>query len=136
MLMDPKHATPQDMEALVAFLPILYGTSADLLAKAGLTRSDRASIEHDAQYEQSIEDFFYCAAKGSVMNRRYDPDEASQMLEDEQLVRDASLGQVRTMLTYCIRSERMGPGQLAHFIRRGTVRHLLNRMKAILDTNN
>ena len=61
--------------------------------------------------------------------------EASQMLEDEQLVRDASLGQVRTMLTYCIRSERMGPGQLAHFIRRGTVRHLLNRMKAFLDTN-
>jgi len=62
MQMEPKHATRQDMQALIDFLPILSGTSADLLATAGLTRSNRASIELDAQYEQAIDDFFHCCA--------------------------------------------------------------------------
>ena len=64
----------------------------------------------------------------------YVPEEAGRMLEDPALVRRASLDQVRTMLTYCVRGERFCDGHWAAMIEGWHVRRLLERLAEIQPT--
>ena len=50
------------------------------------------------------------------------------MLEDEALVRRASMDEIRTMLTYCVRGERFSEGHWGAMIEGGHVRRLLERL--------
>ena len=54
----------------------------------------------------------------------------------DRFIRNASLSQVRTMLTYCVRGERFFNGHWAVMIKQGKTRSLLERLKVIsaLDT--
>lgn len=40
----------------------------------------------------------------------YKPEEATRMLEDGELIEQAGLEQVKTMLTYCVRGEKSCDG--------------------------
>ncbi len=50
------------------------------------------------------------------------------MLENEDIVKTASLAQVKTMLTYCVRGERFCEGHWAAMIEQGHIRRLLERL--------
>lgn len=62
------------------------------------------------------------------MDFDYVPEEAGRMLEDRALVRQASLDQVRAMLTYCVRGQRFCDGQWCAMIEQGHVRRLPERL--------
>jgi hypothetical protein len=53
------------------------------------------------------------------------------MLEDEARVRRASLDEIKTMLTYCVRGERFCDGHCGEMIEQGHVRRLLERLEEI-----
>jgi hypothetical protein len=53
------------------------------------------------------------------------------MLRDENIVKTASLEQIQTMLTFCIRGERFSDGHWGEMIERGYVRQLLERLNEI-----
>ena len=50
------------------------------------------------------------------------------MIGDEEFVRSASLSQVKTMLTYCLRGERFADGHWGDMIERGYIRNILERI--------
>ena len=53
------------------------------------------------------------------------------MLKDEKLIRAASLAQIKTMLTFCVRGERFSDGHWAQMIEEGYIRRLLERLNEI-----
>jgi hypothetical protein len=55
------------------------------------------------------------------------------LLADEALIRRASLAEVKTMLTYCVRGERFGDGHWAAMLESGKVVALLKRLRALRD---
>jgi len=53
------------------------------------------------------------------------------MLKDEELIKAASLSQIKTMLTFCLRGERFSDGHWAQMIEEGCIQRLLERLNQI-----
>ena len=68
---------------------------------------------------------------GGWLDYEYNPEQAYQMLRDENLVKTASLSQIKTMLTFCVRGERFSDGYWAAMIEKGYIRRLLERLNEI-----
>jgi uncharacterized protein DUF6508 len=53
------------------------------------------------------------------------------MLKDDKVIKSASLAQIKTMLTFCVRGERFSDGHWAQMIQEGYIRRLLERLNEI-----
>ena len=53
------------------------------------------------------------------------------MLKDEEFVKSASLSQIKTMLTFCVRGERFSDGHWAEMIENGYIRKILERINEL-----
>lgn len=127
--------TTSEREELIAFLPRLYGEGAARPAEgharvdAGSTASDPRTPRHAAV----VEEFFRVASKACWCDYGYNPGEARRMLDDEALVSEADLEQVKTMLTFCVRGERFCEGHWGMMVERGHIRRLLLRLADLED---
>jgi hypothetical protein len=83
------------------------------------------------KYEQAVSEFFRAAGQDCWMDFDYVPAEAGRMLEDPDFVRRASLDELKTMLTYCVRGERFCDGHWGAMVEQGHVRRLLERLKGL-----
>ncbi len=123
--------TLQDIEALTAFLPKLYARGfSPVIRWNGGKQKDGSFILPYPTYDPLVEEFFRLAG-GPWIDYDYNPEQAFQMLKDEQLVKKASLSQIKTMLTFCVRGERFSDGHWAAMIEQGHIRRLLERLNAI-----
>jgi hypothetical protein len=122
----------QDIEKLTAFLPRLYaeGFSPILSWDGGEKLKDDSFTLPYPNYDPLVEEFFRHVSS-SWLNYEYNPEQAYQMLKDEQAVRTASLAQIKTMLTFCVRGERFSDGHWAAMIEKGYIRRLLERLNEI-----
>ncbi len=57
------------------------------------------------------------------------------MLEDQALVRRASISEIKTILTYCVRGERFSEGHWGAMIELGHVLRLLERLAELRDAS-
>ena len=83
-------------------------------------------------YADDVVEFFKLAEKWRVTD--YDPAEAGEMLENEERIRAASLDQVRSMLTYCLRGEQFNAGHWDYVLRSGQLPALLRRLRELRRT--
>lgn len=122
--------TSSEIEALVAFLPRLYLDGfAPVKDWGGGTRDpDGAYVMPWPRYEAVVTEFFEAAGQDCWMDFDYVPEEAGRMLEDQDRVRRASLGEIKSMLTYCVRGERFCDGHWGAMVEGGQVRWLLERL--------
>jgi hypothetical protein len=123
----------QDIEALTAFLPRLYaqGFSPVLSWSGGEKRKDGSFPLPYPTYDPVVEEFYRLVSSGGWLDHKYDPEPAYQMLRDENLIKTASLSQIKTMLTFCVRGERFSDGHWAEMIEKGYIRQLLERLNEI-----
>lgn len=124
--------TVQDIEELTAFLPRLYaeGFSPILRWDGGEKLKDGSYSMHYPIYNKVVEEFFD-AVRGPWIDYQYNPERAYQMLQDEQAVKTASLAEIKTMLTFCLRGERFSDGHWAAMIEKGYIRRVLERLNEI-----
>jgi hypothetical protein len=122
----------QDIEKLTAYLPRLYaeGFSPILSWGGGEKLKDDSFTLPYPNYNPLVEGFFRHVSS-SWLDYEYNPEQAYQMLKDEQAVRTASLAQIKTMLTFCVRGERFSDGHWAEMIEKGYIRRLLERLNEI-----
>ena len=125
--------TLQEVEALTAFLPRLYaeGFSPVTRWEGGGKNKDGSYNLPYPKYEKVVEEFYYSLGSEAWLDYDYNPERAYRMLKDENLIRTASLSQVRTMLTFCVRGERFSDGHWAEMIEKGYIRRLLERLNEI-----
>jgi hypothetical protein len=122
----------QDIEELTAFLPRLYaeGFSPIDTWSGGEKLKDGSFTLPYPTYNLLVEEFFRVVSSKWV-DYEYDPEQAWQMLRDEELVRTASLSQIKTMLTFCVRGERFSDGHWGEMIEKGYIRRILERLEEI-----
>lgn len=122
--------TSRDIARLVAFLPRLCADGfVPILRWGGGTRQQDGAITMPwPEYAPEVYEFFEMASKDCWCDFAYDPEQAGRMLQDPQFVKTATLEQVRTMLTYCVRGERFCDGHWGEMIEGGHIHRLLERL--------
>ena len=131
--MNTRMPTYQEMQALVDFLPRLYakGFKPVIRWNGGDRGQDGVIHLPWPEYDPLVEDFYRLVGSECWLDYGYDPEEAAWMIRGEQFVRSASLDQIKTMLTYCVRGERFSDGHWAEMIEKGYIRQLLERIDRI-----
>jgi hypothetical protein len=125
--------TVHEIEKLTSFLPRLYsdGFSPVQNWEGGEKRKDGSFTVPYPNYNPIVEEFFRQVASGGWLDYEYNPEQAYQMLKDENAIKTASLSQIKTMLTFCVRGERFSDGHWAQMIEEGYIRRLLERLNEI-----
>ncbi|HHZ78902.1 MAG TPA: hypothetical protein EYM80_08635 [Deltaproteobacteria bacterium] len=85
------------------------------------------------EYEKEVDNFISAASQEFWFDRQYDPKESSKMLKSEQNIAKASLQEIKTMLTFCIRGERFCDGHFGSMIKAGKIKSILRRLKVIME---
>lgn len=79
-------------------------------------------------YADAVVAFFEAAGQECWADHRYIPSDAGEMLQSEAVIAGASLAQIRTMLTWCVRGERFCDGHWGAVFGDGKVYALLRRL--------
>ena len=128
-----RQPTLPEIDELLAFLSRLTADGFVPIREwgGGEEQADGAYVMPWPRYDAMVSRFFEAAGQDCWDDCDYVPVEAGRMLADEELVRRASLDEIRTMLTYCVRGERFGEGHWGAMIEQGYVRRLLERLAEI-----
>ena len=121
--------TSEDIQELVSFLPLIYREGFKPVKEWKSVRQKDDSISFPyPDYQPEVITFYEKAMQDIWMDHNYKPDEAWEMLLDHQFVANASLTQIKTMLTFCVRGERFVDGHWAQMIEQGHIQRLLERL--------
>jgi hypothetical protein len=125
--------TTQEIEELTSFLPRLYaeGFSSIDSWSGGEKLKDGSFTLPYPKYNPVVEEFFRAVSSGGWLDYEYNPEQAYQMLRDENVIKTASLDQIKKMLTFCARGERFSDGHWGEMIEKGYIRRLLEQLKEI-----
>jgi hypothetical protein len=132
MMKKSRLPTIQEIEELTSFLPRLYaeGFSPIDSWSGGEKRKDGSFTLPYPNYNPLVEEFFRYVSS-NWLDYEYDPEQAWGILRDENLVKTASLSQIKTMLTFCVRGERFSDGHWGEMIQKGHIRRILERLNDI-----
>ena len=132
-ILETRLPAPEEIAELVAFLPRLYaqGFTPVTGAGGGTVDEDGTLTLPWPEYDELVRDFFHAAGSEWWSDYDYVPEEAGRMLENHEGVKDATLSQIKAMLTYCVRGERFCDGHWAAMIERGHIRRLLERLAVL-----
>jgi len=119
-----------EIDKLTAFLPRLAAEDFSPIREwKGGERTDSGTITLPwPDYDPAVRDFFEAAAAPCWTHSNYLSAGAEDMLADEERARNASLDEIRAMLTFCVRGERFCDGHWGAMIEAGHIHRLLERL--------
>ena len=125
--------TLDEIETLTAYLPRLYAEGFSPVDHwyASEKLKDGSFTLPYPKYNPLVEEFFRHVSGDGWLDYEYNPERAHQMLQDEKFIKTASLPQIQTMLTFCVRGERFSDGHWEEMIEKGYIRRLLDRLNEI-----
>ena len=124
--------TLEEIEMLVSYLPRLYAEGFSPVNKwSGGKQNDGSMTLPYPEYHPLVHEFFDHIASDGWLDYKYNPEQASAMIRDANAIKTASLEQIQTMLTFCIRGERFSDGHWGEMIEKGYIRQLLERLNEI-----
>jgi hypothetical protein len=121
------------MDELLRFLPLFELPGREYVREwaGGKTNGQGDLTLPYPIYCDDVLEFYTLAGQTHWSDFQYDPRQAHDMLHDDELIAAASLDQIRTMLTYCVRGERFMDGHWAHMLESGRIVALLRRLAAL-----
>ena len=120
--------TARDIRELLAFLPKLYADGFAPIKRVHSKDKDGEIIAFPyPEYEVVVDEFMNCLRRDCWLDYAYDPEEVQKLIENEA-IGQATLPQIRSMLTYVLRGERFSDGWWGHMIEKGYVRRILERL--------
>jgi len=124
--------TFEEIEKLTSYLSRLYAEGFSPVENwdGGKMKDGSMTLPYP-NYHPLVHEFFGHVASDGWLDNEYNPEQAYQMLRDENTVKTASLEQIQTMLTFCIRGERFSDGHWGEMIEKRFIRHLLERLNEI-----
>jgi hypothetical protein len=132
--MDNAALSVEEIDELLRFLPLFEIRDREYVKEwgGGETTPDGKAIQVPYPiYCDDVVEFFTLAGQTYWSDFDYHPREAYTMLNDDECISTASLDQVRTMLTYCVRGERFADGHWAHMLESGCIVALLRRLAVL-----
>jgi len=83
------------------------------------------------EYSKDVNNFRALAMQDCWCDYKYSPEVSFEMIQRESFIEEATLHDVVTMLTFCIRRERVSEGYIGSSITNGIVPRLLSRLEVI-----
>lgn len=119
-----------EIDQLTAYLPILYadGYKPVKVWHGGVKDKDGMMHVPYPEYHEAVIEFFRLVSTDSWLDYQYIPQDAGEVLENEEAVASASLVEIKTLLTYCVRGERFCDGHWAAMIEDSNIRQILERL--------
>jgi Family of unknown function (DUF6508) len=135
--MKSRMPTSNDIEELVSFLPRLYAEGFTPITRwhVGIKDQDGVLTMPWPEYDELVGEFFRVASRECWSDYDYRPEDASLMLESDDILETADLAQIKTLLTYCVRGERFCDGHWGAMIEEGHIRRLLQRLAELGSTS-
>lgn len=127
--------TPEQIDELLRFLPLFEEPGRAFIESwaGGETTEDGAITMPYPVYADDVHEFFRLAGQPCWSDYGYEPRHVWRMLQDDDFIGNASLDEVRTMLTYCVRGERFCDGHWGAMLESGRVQALLRRLEVLQD---
>jgi hypothetical protein len=124
--------TAKDIDVLLAFLPGFVHRSSPFAEwkRVGESSDSVVTLPYPS-YAPDVSVFFDLAAQECWSDQGYRPDVAGAMLEDDASIDHATLAEIRTMLTYCVRGEQFCDGHREGVLRSGRLVALLTRLQVL-----
>lgn len=131
--MDDARVPAEKMDELLRFLPVFEIPNRQYVKDwgGGETTAEGAITVPYPIYCDDVLEFYTLAGQTHWSDFDYNPREAYDMLSDDECISTASLDELRTMLTYCVRGERFADGHWAHMLESGRIVALLRRLAAL-----
>jgi len=124
--------TPERIDELLRFLPLLGDPGSNTEPTwHGLDQDPDSGVIQAPHpvYPEAVAEFFRLAGQSWWCDLAYDPMRAGKMVHSDRVIAEASLPQIRTMLTFCVRGERFCDGHWDAMIRDGRIAALLRRLE-------
>ncbi|MBN1248123.1 MAG: hypothetical protein JXC32_10730 [Anaerolineae bacterium] len=122
--------TRESIDRLLAYLPAFEDPDATFI-ETWVTQEGTFPYP---RYRESVRAFFELAGLPCWSDYGYNPRRAGELVRDDQRIAAASLPEVRTMLTYCVRGERFADGHWARMLELGRVQAILRRLAELRET--
>lgn len=136
--MNGEPLTRTHVDALLRFLPLLSEPSKELEPKwqaLGSAPDKDGSVPFPYPvYPPIVTEFFELAGQPFWTDNDYKPEIAAEMVRSDKDIASASLSQVKTMLTFCVRGERFCDGHWGGLIREGRITTILHRLDELRHT--
>ena len=130
--MSQHEITREDIDALLEFLPLFERPGRTFAKWSEMVKNADGSFSLPYPvYDEDVEQFFSLVGQRGWIDVGYKPEDAARMLADSEFIKQASLEQVKTMLTYCVRGERFCDGHRESLLEGGQIVALLRRLEAI-----
>jgi hypothetical protein len=128
--------TTQDIDELVSFLARIYARGFEPIDRwGGGTKDERGVLTMPwPEYNSVVIEFFNAASRECWCDYDYVPEEVGRSIVDNNFIKRASLNELKTLLTYCVRGERFCDGHWAAMIQEGRIKALLERLRDIKPT--
>ena len=125
----------EDVDALLRFLPRLAEPGRAFIVDTGGGEDvdDMTATTRYPVYADDVLAFFRLAGAPCWSDFSYDPRRASEMLEDEALIARATLDEIKTLLTVCVRGERFSDGYWGCLLSTGKILAILRRLAVLRD---
>ncbi len=129
--------TSREIEELVGFLPKLTADGFNPIRRwhGGTKDEGELATMPWPEYEEHVVEFFRIASSECWSDHGYRPVDAGRMLSDADVVKNADLAKIKTMLTFCVRGERFCDGHWGAMIEEGHIERLLQRLAELKRGN-
>ena len=125
--------TPDRVAELLKFIPMLNNpdTCLDPIWKSSEPDRDGVMTLPYATYPEVVVALYECAGQPWWMDGSYTPSDAGELVRSDEAIASASLAQIKTMLTFCVRGERFCEGHWGAMISEGRIGLILKRLEQI-----
>lgn len=127
--------TRENIDELLRFIPLFEEPRGQFIRKwgGGEKMTDGAMTMPYPIYADDVEQFFALASQPCWCDYSYNSTEALKMLDDDEFVKKATIENIKTMLTYCVRGERFCDVFWGSVLDSGRVVAVLKRLKVLRD---
>ena len=132
--MSDARITRQRIDELLRFLPALGNPGPDTEPQwhgLDLKPKDGVITMPYPTYPPAVEEFFALAGQECWCDYQYVVERAGEMVRDDAVIALATLAQIKTMLTFCVRGERFCDGHWGEMVRTGRIGAILRRLSQL-----
>jgi len=127
--------TPERIDELLAFLPRFKEPGREFILRwEGGNELESGAIQIPFPvYPDDVREFFRLASQPWWCDYEYVPAEAGSMIQDAERIERATLEEIKTMLTFCVRGERFSDGLWGHMLETGRITAILERLAKLRE---
>lgn len=132
--MEKSIPTPEEIQRLVSFLPVLYGDGFNSVRKwhGGASGEDVIIRWPWPEYDEAVLQFFRIVESECWTDPNYVSKGIGRLLnENPELIESADIDLLKSVMTWCVRGERFSEGHWGSVIESGIIRRILERLSTI-----